>query len=42
MGLTSNCTVCNLGYVLNDAQCISKCPAGKYPDTSNVCQVCPT
>ena len=40
--ITINCTVCNIGYVLNNNLCISTCPPGKYPDTSNVCQFCPS
>ncbi len=42
----TNCTVCNLGYYLErydpgNSTCMTKCPSGKYPDGSNVCQVCP-
>lgn len=42
VGNVNNCTVCQLNFVLNEAKCVSKCPDGKYPDTSYVCQVCPS
>jgi hypothetical protein len=40
--LVTNCTVCNLNYFLErktpaESICMTKCPAGKYPDNSNVC-----
>jgi len=44
----TNCTVCELGFYLEKidsingiSECLAKCPAGKYPDGSNVCQFCP-
>lgn len=43
-----NCLVCELGFFLQranplatESECLTKCPAGKYPDGSNVCQDCP-
>ncbi len=36
-GTTTNCDLCNSGYYLESATCISDCPKGKFPDTTSVC-----
>eukprot|EP00347_Sterkiella_histriomuscorum_P003593 403363692 len=39
---TTNCTLCQSGYVLDINKCIDACPLGKYADPSFTCQNCPT
>ncbi|EAR87439.2 transmembrane protein, putative (macronuclear) [Tetrahymena thermophila SB210] len=34
------CQLCSNGAVLDQNQCISHCPQGKYADSQNICQQC--